>query len=238
MKYNLLFLLFFLAFGCSKDPKCKDLIEFPCFEYDGENITSSLEGTYGCEDVCVYTGMDTYSCQGTRTGITTTDANGGNIKGGGYYGGIIFKSDYHSYTNPTFRINTPILPEPETEKLTINEQKNERIQHFNSKQKWKLGNRQTNKNDEYLSIAITFDCSERISGISQYQLFFDTDDELLDTESFIEIENFEMERENGEISYDITFVIDSDLYDPNCIRNCKRERFEAKWRAIFSLPEK
>ncbi|MGK0317648.1 MAG: hypothetical protein ACI86M_003893, partial [Saprospiraceae bacterium] len=28
------------------------------------------------------------------------------------------------------------------------------------------------------------------------------------------------------------------LYDPNCIRNCRRERLAVEWRAIFSVPEK
>jgi hypothetical protein len=238
MKYNLLCFLCCLSIGCTKESKCKDLIQFPCYDYNGHGEVSAIEGTYGCEDVCIYQGIDTYFCKAGRTGISVSDATGGNLMGSGYYGTISFRSDYYSYDNPILKINTPIIAPENADKLTVNEQINERIQHFNSRENWKLGNRLTNNNDGYLSISLSFDCSERTAGLSQYQLSFDSHDELLDSESFVKVLNFEMEKVDGEIHYDITFDIDTYLYDPNCIRNCRREEFKVEWRAIFSVPEK
>ena len=238
MKYSLLYIICLLAAGCSKDSKCRDLIEFPCYDYSGQNLGSYIEGTYGCEDVCIYQGVDTYSCKGARTGISVSDADGGNLMGSGYYGTISFSSDYYSYETPEIRIHTPILTLENADKLSYYEQANERIQHFNSRTMWKLGNRLTNNNDEYLSISISFHCLERSTGFGDYGLYFDSHDELLDSESFVKVKNFEMEKEDGEFQYDITFDIDTYLYDPNCIRDCRREEFKVEWRAIFSVPEK
>jgi len=236
MKYSLLYILCLLAIGCSKESKCRDLVEFPCYEYKGQNVVSHIEGTYGSEDVCIYQGVDTYSCKGVRTGISVSDADGGNLMGAGYFGTIIFDSNYNSYETPTIQIHTPILTLDNAD--SYYEQANERIQHFNSRAKWKLGNRWTNNNDEYLSISILFQCIEKSTGFGDYGLYFDSHDELLDSESFVKVQNFEMVKEDGEIHYDITFEIDTYLYDPNCIRNCRREEFKAEWRAIFSVPEK
>lgn len=241
MKCYLLFfllLLCLLSIGCSKETKCKDLVNFPCYEYDGENSVSSFEGTYNGEDVCIFSGVDKYKCEGTRYGISTSDANGGNVVQGGYYGSIKFKSDNLSYTTPVIKINTPIVPHEEDDNLTLNKRINERIQYFNIKSEWKLGSRLTNHDKDYLSIEITFNCEEWSTVWGEYQLGYDSDNDLLDSDSFVKIKNFEMDRKNGDILYDITFDIDTYLYDPNCIRNCRRERLDVEWRAIFSVPEK
>ncbi len=235
-KFKISFFALFLLLGCSKDDKCRDVMEFPC--YDWTTTESSIVGTYGCKDICILERIGTYKCQGYRTGISRTDPDGGNLSIVGYYGTIRFKPNFTNHFNPSIGIHTPIIQPSEGKVLTINEEINERIQHFNSRTQWKLGDRQTNLNDEYLAVSISFDCRELESTFNPYSIFFDTKDELLEADSYVKIEKFEMDTKDGEIHYDITFDINTHLYVPNCIRNCRREKLDVTWNAKFSVPVK
>lgn len=225
--------------SCSKDPKCKCELAYPCMEARG-TASSSIEGHYGGDEVCIYDGVSTYDASTRIRTYSTSNPDGSNLMHGGYSVDFSFWATEETYTAPDLRLMGPQLPFDPESKLTYNQRLHERIQILNSKEVWAVGSERENIEGDNLSIDVSFPCPETVvpnSGGLIHRELFHTRDDQLDSDDYIKIERFEAIENGDDIDYEITFEIKSSMYYANCLRDCEDKKLEVTWSTLFSLPK-
>jgi len=225
--------------SCSKEPNCRCELAYPCME-SRVSASSSIEGHYGGDEVCIYYGVKTYDSNTRIRTYSTSNPDGSNLVHGSYAASISFQSTKEAYTAPDLRLMGPQLEfEPES-KLTYNERLHERLQNLNSNKVWKVGSERENIDGDNLSLHVSFPCPDTFvpnSGGLIHRELFHTRDDQLDSDDYIKIQKFEAIENGDDINYDIILEIKSSMYYANCLRDCEDKKLKVIWSTSFSLPK-